>query len=240
MEFKVEIVDKVFKVKSLYEDVYKLCRDYLSENKENYYIELSSEDIEFEREKDKKEREVEGLEVVEFSDGYLECLALYRKIVDLLIGEDVMLFHGSAVEVKGEVYLFTAKSGTGKSTHVRHYEKLYQGQVINDDKPLIKFSDDTIYVYGTPWAGKHHKQINTKGKLKAVCLLNRGKENKIEKITLGEAYPTLLSQAYRFKEQEKMMKTLQLIRKFSNIDLYKLYCTINEESAIISYEGMNK
>ena len=73
-----------------------------------------------------------------------------------------------------------------------------------------------------------------------MCLLNRGKESKIEKITLGEAYPTLLSQAYRFKQQEKMMKTLQLIRKFSNIDLYKLYCTIDEQSAIISYEGMNK
>ena len=32
---------------------------------------------------------------------------------------DTFLFHGSAIAVDGAAYIFTAKSGTGKSTHAR-------------------------------------------------------------------------------------------------------------------------
>lgn len=52
-----------------------------------------------------------------YSRGYLESLAVYRKISEAVLDYDAFLFHCSAVAVDGEAYLFTAPSGTGKSTH---------------------------------------------------------------------------------------------------------------------------
>ena len=78
----------------------------------------SQEDIDFEREKSASEDEVEGIPTRHFSDSYLEELAVYRKIAEKMIDYDTILFHGSVIAVDGIGYLFTAKSGTGKSTHI--------------------------------------------------------------------------------------------------------------------------
>lgn len=74
-----------------------------------------------------KERDVER-----YSCEYLERLALMRKIADHLPEHNCFLMHGAVISVQGDGYLFTAPSGTGKSTHVslRHW-----GQTpLNTDK----------------------------------------------------------------------------------------------------------
>ncbi len=60
-----------------------------------------------------KERDVER-----YSCEYLERLALMRKIADHLPEHNCFLMHGAVISVQGDGYLFTAPSGTGKSTHV--------------------------------------------------------------------------------------------------------------------------
>ena len=130
MIFKIKIVDYVFEVNAIYESTKIFCKDYLSDEEVDYQISIGQDDIDFEREKDRKERIIEKREMVSFNDSYLETLALYRKIVSLLVDKNVVLFHGSAVEVNGDVFLFTAKSGTGKSTHVSLYKKLFKNAII--------------------------------------------------------------------------------------------------------------
>lgn len=97
-----------------------------------------------------------------YSRGYLESLAVYRKISEAVLDYDAFLFHCSAVAVDGEAYLFTAPSGTGKSTHTRLWRERFgeRAVMINDDKPLIRMEEGTFYVYGTPWNGKHHLSVN--------------------------------------------------------------------------------
>ena len=47
--------------------------------------------------------------------------------------------HGAVIRYKGKAYLFTAPSGTGKTTHIRQWLKKAEGTfVVNGDKPLIK------------------------------------------------------------------------------------------------------
>lgn len=97
-----------------------------------------------------------------YSRGYLESLAVYRKISEAVLDHDAFLFHCSAVAVDGEAYLFSAPSGTGKSTHTRLWRERFgeRAVMINDDKPLIRMEEGTFYVYGTPWNGKHHLSVN--------------------------------------------------------------------------------
>ena len=81
---------------------------------------------------------------VDFAPEYLETLALLRKVAEVLPEKDGFLMHGAVIQWKDKAYMFTAPSGTGKTTHIRLWRK-YLGQgvsIINGDKPFIRIVDD--------------------------------------------------------------------------------------------------
>lgn len=218
-----------------------MCREYLSEEPADFNVVTSAEDIEKERILSDRTNIREGREPEVYSDDYLESLAVYRKISEKMLDSDIILFHGSVVSVDNEAYLFTAKSGTGKSTHTANWRKLFgeKAVMINDDKPLIRIDDKEVTVFGTPWNGKHHLSTNTSAHLKAVCVLTRSEDNHIEKITVKDCYNILVQQTYRPKNIEMMSKVLTLIDRFSeNVELYRLGCNMDISSAEVAYNGM--
>jgi hypothetical protein len=156
---------------------------------------------------------------------------------------DTILFHGSALSVDGEGFLFTAKSGTGKSTHTRFWRETFGERVkmVNDDKPLLRITDEGVIVCGTPWDGKHRISTNTMVPLKGLCVLTRAEENFVERITAEEAMPMLLQQTQRFADPSKMIKILQLLHKLTEkTGLYRLGCNLDPKAAVVAYEGMNR
>lgn len=236
-----KIGGKVIEIKSIYKEVHDLCSEYKYSGSPDFAVEVTQEDIDYERMKSALEDKKEGSAVRNFSDSYLETLAVYRKIAEQMLNYDTILFHGSVVAVNGAGYLFTAKSGTGKSTHTRLWRE-YLGEsavMVNDDKPLIQIKGNRILVYGTPWDGKHHLSNNIYVPLKSVCILARSAENHIERITKSYAFPMLLQQAYRPKNPVKMKKTLEILERISdNIVLYKLDCNMEIEAAKTAYNIM--
>ena len=161
--FSISLAGFSIKINSIYKSTYLFCKEFLCEDKrEDFSIYISQDDIEFEREKSEKEDLMNGIPVRYFSNEYLETLAVYRKICTKLLEKNVLLFHGSAIEVDGEAYLFTAKSGTGKSTHTALWRQMFGNRaiMINDDKPLLKVVSEGVCVCGTPWNGKHRLGCN--------------------------------------------------------------------------------
>ncbi len=216
------------------------CAGYLCDAKPDVEIELTPEDIARERAQAQREAQLEGIPVRNHKDEYLETLAAYRKIAQALLPYRVVLFHGSCIAVDGVGYLFTAKSGTGKSTHVGLWRQLFGARavMVNDDKPLLRLTDQGVMAYGTPWNGKHHLGTNIGVPLKAICILERSGENRIEPISLREAYPLLLQQSHR--PREGVAQVLQLLdRLFSRVGLFRLGCNMEPQAAEISYRGMN-
>ncbi|MBR2555280.1 MAG: hypothetical protein IKE94_10500, partial [Aeriscardovia sp.] len=168
-------------------------------------------------------------------------LAVYRQIAEKMPAYDIVLCHGSAVAVDGQAYLFIAKSGTGKSTHTRLWRELLgeRAVMVNDDKPLVHVTDAGAVVYGTPWDGKHHLSRNIDVPLKAVCILTRGAENRIEPVTPAEAFPMLMQQVYRPADPASLSKTLNLIEKLAaSVSLWRLSCNMELDAARVAYEGM--
>ena len=151
------------------------------------------------------------------------------------------MFHGSCIAVDGVGYLFTAKSGTGKSTHTRLWRELLgvKAVMVNDDKPLIRMTGEGAVIYGTPWDGKHRLSSNIAVPLKAVCILERAEENAIHPITADEAYPMLLQQVYRPMDRMAMNTTLTLIDRLAvSVNLWRLDCNMDPEAARVAYEAM--
>lgn len=76
----------------------------------------------------------------------LEETAVYRKIADKMVDYDTFVFHGSVIAVEGQAYLFTAKSGTGKSTHTRLWREMLgdKAVMVNDDKPMLRVTESGV------------------------------------------------------------------------------------------------
>lgn len=228
-------------IHAIHPEVYALCEAYRAGGAPDFTVSTTQSDIAFEREKSAREDALEGIPTRWFSDGYLETLAVYRKIAEKLPEYDTFLFHGSCIAVEGVGYLFTAKSGTGKSTHTRLWRELLgnRAKMVNDDKPLIYLAQDEAIVYGTPWDGKHHLSNNIAVPMKAICILERSAENRIREITSSEALPMLLQQVYRPMNAAAMARTLNLIDRLAgHVKLYRLGCNMNIEAAKVAYDAM--
>lgn len=240
-DFRLLLADKVIGVHAVYESTACFCRDYLTDMTPEIFISVTSDDIFNERERSRAEREYEGLAPMEFSSEYLETLALYRKIAEELLQCDIALFHGSALMMDGIAYVFTAKSGTGKSTHSSIWRKVFGDRVtiINDDKPLIAFRDGRFYAYGTPWCGKHSLGNNISAPIGAICSLNRAERNSIKPITSAEALPIVLGQIYRPRDPSRLLSTVSFADKITRtVPFYSLGCNMADEAAYVSYGAM--
>ncbi len=240
-EFSIRVADEIVHIKTQYHRLYSECKDYLCDGTPTFTVVSTPEDIDFERQKSAREYARQGLPPHNFSDAYLESIAMYRKIVQKLFSYNTLLIHGSAVAVDGKAFLFSATSGTGKSTHTSFWRKQFgeRAIMVNDDKPLIRIKEDRADIYGTPWDGKHHLSTNISVPLHAFCILERGAENRIVPITPTEALPMLMQQRSRPADPALMGVYLHLVDQLSRrISFYRLSCTPDPEAALVAYKGM--
>ena len=279
-QFSIQLAENRILVDALFDSTKEFCKEYLCgevvggnavaeageyrKSEPDITVTITPEDIEYEKQKSAEEDAAMGIPTRPFKDEYLETLAVYRKICDRMPERDTFLFHCSAVAVDGKAYLFTAPSGTGKSTHTRLWREVFgdRAVIINDDKPLLKVvrcatescngtpvegstcdsatNTATVLVYGTPWDGKHRLSTNTVAPVAGICLLERGEGNGIERIAKEEAFPRLLQQTYRPQSPVALMKTMELLDAVaSNVPLYRLRCNMELEAARVAFEGMN-
>lgn len=205
-----------------------------------FCVEISERDIADEREKSMAECAYEGLDYPDYTETELESTAVYRKIAKQLPLYDAFVFHGAGVAVGEQAFLFTAKSGTGKTTHIKLWLKNIDGSfVVNGDKPILRLMNGQVYVCGTPWMGKEQLGCAANVPLKGLCILNRGEKNSIGKVEFPFAAPRLIGQAYRPPEGDAMIRTIKLIEKIGkSVALYELYCNMEDGAAIVAYDGM--
>lgn len=228
-----KLADVVVEIDSLYDEVHKMLRGYEETTGEAASIHVCTREKDIEAEADQLES---------FPLPYLETLAVYRQISSQMVAHKVLLMHGSVVAVDGKAYMFTAASGTGKSTHTRLWRQLFgeRAVMINDDKPLVRVHEKGYpEVYGTPWDGKHRLSTNTSAPLCAICILERGKENYIEPVSIQDAYPMLLQQTYRPSQPMDLLQVMELLERICNgLKIYRLKCNMDISAAEVAYEGM--
>ena len=233
VNFKIKVANKVFEINAFYEFTKKYCRDFLCEENPDYFITMSEQDL--------------INEVNETSSGKVyvseEISALYRKIADILLEYDIIVFHGSSFMVNNQGFIVTARSGVGKSTHVKLLEEFIGDsfKYINDDKPLLEVKDNVI-IHSNPWNGKERRGNNISTPLKAILFLSRSETPTYKKIdNKEEIYIKLLSQTYLPREKskrEKALKTMDAL--FNKTNFYEINVNQNIESAKMTYERIIK
>lgn len=149
--------------------------------------------------------------------------------------------HSSAIVLDGKAYLFTAPSGTGKSTHTEKWVRLFGAHYLNDDKPVLRLKDGVWMAYGTPWSGKHDLSSNEGVHLGGIACLRRGEENTISPMAPADALPMIMSQTVRRLYREQTEKQLVLVdRLLRDIPIWDLSCRNDDEAANIAKTAMTQ
>ncbi len=208
-DFCICVAGHAIAIHAMHPDVGSLCRAYWCELPPEVEITITESDLEPERLEAKKSHFTQN-------DGYLETLAVYRKISEAMLAFDTFLMHGAVVAVNGQAFMFTAASGVGKTTHIRKWLKSAENAfVVNGDKPLIHVNDTQVVACGTPWCGKESLGTNAMVPLKAIALMERGEDNAMEEISFGQAFTFLLQQTYWPSDAASMKKTLALLSRLN-------------------------
>ena len=137
------------------------------------------------------------------------------KLLNALLDYNILLIHGAAVCYNNAAYLFTGRSGIGKTTHaLKWIENKPEAFIINGDKPFIRVFDNgqQPLICGSPWNGKENLGTNVMVPLKAIAILSRADNNCITPISYRDAFTSIYSQIYRPVETNKMRKTLTMLK----------------------------
>ena len=175
------------------------------------------------------------------SPGYLEFLCVQDQLASQLPAFDRFLMHGAAIAYNSAAYLFTAPSGTGKSTHIRLWRQ-YLGagvSIINGDKPFLSLEPDgAIRVWGSPWDGKEGWHRPVSAPLRGVCLLERGAD-RICRLSPAAALEPLFCQIYHRDDPALEYRTLGFLDALlRTVPVYRLSCGMTEDAVRRSFEAM--
>lgn len=228
----IKLSDLNVKIEYKSDYIKTLCKDYLSK--------FDTADICVKHDENSILKEKEVLPSMSYQSCESNCI--HRSIAENLPQFNRLVFHGAAIEYGGKAYIFTAPSGTGKTTHICLWKK-YLGdsvKIINGDKPIIK-ADTSCTVYGTPWCGKEGYQQNSSAQIGAICVLKQSKTNSIKRIDNSQALGHLMHQVYMPQSPDALSLTLALIGKLiENVPIYLLECDISETAFKTSYQTLTE
>ena len=175
-----------------------------------------------------------NMKTMEMAEYMVTGLVFARKLLDF----SGFQLHASAVALDGRAYLFSAESGTGKSTHTEKWCRLFGAEYINDDKPALRLVDGVWMAYGTPWSGKHDISSPEGYPLGGIAFLDRG-DNGICPLTPAQALPLFMAQTLKMLPQERMDSKLELLDSLlRQVPVWHLTCRNNDDAAHTSMQAM--
>lgn len=219
-----KIADMNIKIETKSDNILKRLKPYItSDQSYDFVVKASEDDIKYEH-----------TLATDVSNDMLENTALFRQICKKVLEKyNGMFLHCASIKYNGKAYLFTAPSGTGKTTHIKLWIE-HMGnrvEVINGDKPILRRKDNEIIVYGTPWQGKENYGSNINAPLGGIFLLRRAEKNTVTKATAKESLPFLLSQTLRLNKKENMIKIFEMLEYIvKSTPIYNLNCNMDKQA----------
>lgn len=232
----IRVADLNIKIDNRYGYLDRHCADYMIDATDDVDISVSV-----------TEEEIDGeiaISDVRVSRGYAESICAYRTICEQLPQRfNGFLLHGALLEYGGKGYIFSARSGTGKTTHINLWKEAFGDAVtvVNGDKPILRETEDGFIAYGTPWCGKEGYSNNSSVLLSSICFVERAETNSIERISPSDAVSRIFSQILMPNDVEAFDAVSSLLDSLlTRVPSYLLKCNMNVDAAVVAYNGMNQ
>lgn len=146
----------------------------------------------------------------------------------------VLFFHASQIAVGGVGVLFSAPSGTGKTTQAKLWKKYRNAEMICNDRTLVRKGK----TYGYPIDGSEPVISEKVHSLGAIVLLSQSSENSVIRLRPGKALTGLMPQLVfdTWSGREKEQAAELLIGLLEKYPVYLLNCT-PDEAAVCCLEN---
>ncbi|HHW31712.1 MAG TPA: hypothetical protein GXX20_08595 [Clostridiaceae bacterium] len=143
-----------------------------------------------------------------------------------------IVLHASAIDYNGKGLVFSAPSGTGKSTHANLWALHKGAEILNEDRPAIRITEGQVRVFGSPWSGASNHFLNKSAPLIAIFLLEQSLENEVVVISPREALQRLAARCYLpyFDRSLLEMALDNIGLTMEKVPVYMLKCRPDKQS----------
>lgn len=156
-------------------------------------------------------------------------LSQYALLYILRQKKDALFIHGSSIVYHSKGILFSAKSGTGKSTHARLWRTYTDAEPLNDDKNIIVNENNQLWLYSNPWSGKHQIHQNLVAPMSCIVFLYQSKVNEVRQLKPHEAMRLLLGQI-EAPRKEGIENWNQMVDKVLELPIYYYGCNMEKDA----------
>lgn len=145
----------------------------------------------------------------------------------------LFLLHSASFLYKGRAWLFSGKSGTGKSTHTNLWKNHYGVQLLNGDLNMLGIEGGQVYVYGQPWCGTSGICTEKSYPLGGITYLRQAPENRCMVLQPAESSLAVLQRMISPAWEEYLLqRNIEFAEKVGQECLaWRLYCTPEWEAA---------
>lgn len=165
---------------------------------------------------------------------WIEETVLFEKenILDFLALENGFLLnqgfllHSSFVDWNGNGILFTAPSGTGKSTQADLWKQYESADIYNGDRTVVRKISGVYHGFGSPYAGSSGIYRNESAPIRAIIVLSQGTENQIQRLQGRQAFLSLFRETLMNTWDSAYMENMTdlLMDAATSIPIYHLAC----------------
>jgi len=153
----------------------------------------------------------------------------------------MMAVHSASVLYRDKVWLFSAPSGTGKTTHTKMWQEVYGTPVINGDLNLVALENNVAMVHGMPWCGTSGIYSKQSYPLGGVIFLEQGIGSEITNLSEEQKQLRLLhrciSPGWKAEMQERSCRMVEDIS--GKILLCQLTCNQEKEAVECSKKAID-
>ncbi len=167
-------------------------------------------------------------------------ISAFFSLERLLLEHRAFQLHASVIDWQGSGILFSAPSGTGKSTQADLWKTYTGAKILNGDRAMIRRLDEGYRVYGSPYAGSSGIYTNLSAPVRAIVTLEQGSENKLLSLTPVEAFQRLYREltvsVWDADFVEKASR--ELAELIGSVPVYHLVCTPDRRAVDVLCEKL--
>lgn len=154
----------------------------------------------------------------------------------------IYAIHSASILYRGKIFVFSAPSGTGKSTHTNLWKELFGVPVINGDLNLLAIDQNHAMVHGLPWCGTSEIYHTKSYPLGGIILLQQYQENEIVSLSPDEKalgiLQRLISPAWN---SSQLKQNLTFAEKLSSmVPVCRLRCTKDTKAAEVMKQYIDR
>lgn len=173
-----------------------------------------------------------------YENGMTAKTALNAMEAEHLVAENGgFVFHSSCIRVGDRAVLFTAPSGTGKSTQADLWNRLRGAEILNGDRTAVRVTREGVFACGIPFKGSSQFCENRTLPLAAVVYLAQAPQTAIHRLKGLEAFRRVWEgvsvNTWDKRDMENVMDTVMNV--VQQVPVWYLPCT-PDESAVAALE----